>query len=238
MWSSKSQHNCSGISPINMLPLRHSCSNDDILSPIHLGITPENLLFPRSREYNLVQFCKLEESSPIRLLSPNINCLREDIEHIHHGIPLESLFFDRSSWYKSFQFFGMSPDKLLFERSIASKPFSLLHDEGMLPFNKLLETRRTSNLDEAPMFKGIDPENKLFSKNNHFTLNQSGSQPSNLLKLKSTKNVVELKDNELGSFPNNWFLERSMNSISSFQSHSGIVSEMPTFLRTIMSSPF
>ena len=59
------------------------------------------------------------------------------------------------------------------------------------------------------------------------------NRPSKRLKLKSINNVVELKDNELGSFPYNWFLERSNDSISSFQSHSGIVSEIPTFFKII-----
>ena len=89
-----------------------------------------------------MQLCKLEESSLIRLFSPNFNSLGEDIEHIHLRIPPESWFLDismMSSWCKSFQFFGIFPDKLLHKRYIATRPFSFLIDEGMLPFNKLPE---------------------------------------------------------------------------------------------------
>ena len=81
------------------------------------------------------------------------------------------------------------------------------------------------------MFEGIGPNNKLFPRKSHVTLKLHGSRPTNRLKLKSIKYAVELRDNELGSSPYNWFLERSNQLISSFQSHSGILYEILTFFK-------
>lgn len=173
------------------------------------------MLFPRSRYKSPVHFCKLAESCPERLLSPSTNLKSEGIEHIELGIPPNNLFMDRSMTSSSCKF------------------FSLLIDDGMLPFNKLPETASTFKLDNSPIFKGIGPDNKLFLKKRYARLYRSGIPQSKRLELKSTILHTDelLKDSELGSFPLSWFLERSKCSICGdiFQSHSGIMPDIPTF---------
>ena len=156
------------------------------------------------------------------------------------GISPSSLFLDKSrmlSIFMSFQLYGIFPVKWLSERSMILEYCSLLNDEGMLLFNKFPKRARTLKLDKSPILEGMGPDNRLFPRRRYDTLYQSGSGPSKRLELKSAiHHPWEVpKDSGVGSFPLNWFLERSNHPScgDSFHSHSGIVSEIPTLRRII-----
>ncbi|KAK9910480.1 hypothetical protein M0R45_034439 [Rubus argutus] len=126
-----------------------------------MGMAPENLFPVRSSAIDIVQLCKEGATSPERWLLRNLNhssC--GSWEHRALGISPDRLLWDRSriiSCWQPVQSEGIFPDKLFLERS-RIKRYLLVKEGGIVPFRLFLERSRK---DARPMFEGIGPENLL-----------------------------------------------------------------------------
>lgn len=219
--------------PVNMFA--RSPIYDSKNRPFTIGMVPKNLFYPTSSTNKPVQIRKDIESFPERSLWFSFNQRSEGSEQTEVGMSPDSLLFDKSitlSSSRSCQFEGISPERLLCDKSIEDKFFISLMEGGMLPFRRFLERSRRFNIDILlPMSEGIGPVSKLFLNERFVTFDQSENEPSKRL---YPKLIHGLRPTciDLGSTPLNWLFERSNHQISdnNLQNQSGIVSEIASFL--------
>ena len=114
------QHRCNGMLPANLLECRDRLKNLGRLSPIHAGIFPENLFFPRSITIKELQFPRDEGNSPKKLLLFRFKVLSPDNEPKEVGTSPKKLLPDKFktiSFRQCIKQLGSHPDIILSDRS-------------------------------------------------------------------------------------------------------------------------
>ena len=129
--------------PWNLLDLRLRMINKDILSPIHVGIFPDNVFSCKCINLNLVQFHRDQGNSPEKLLLFNSNVISRVKEPKELGISPNKLLWAKFRIYSSCQCLKqseISSDRWLLERSrCLNIPPVIEHIKEFYPENLFLE---------------------------------------------------------------------------------------------------
>ena len=195
--------------PTNLLERRIRTINCGKPSPIHAGTVPENLLSPKSTNFNNLQFFE-DGNSPLSVLLCRFNVSSSCSLPKEFGTSPKKLLlakFKMYSWDQYEKQLGSRPDNRLFDRSMYHNMSSVI-----------LQTNKT------------DPKNRFLARFKIVSaIGKSGSGPSKRLSLKSITRAFKKFVDTFGNPPCIWFLER-FNNISvggKFANHSaGMVSEI------------
>ena len=146
--------------PWNLLDRRLRTTKFGRLSPIHVGISPDNPFFPRSISVSCEPFIKNEGNPPDKLLLYKLKDLILRRKVIESGILPKKLLLAKfrmarlSNWNQQS---GSLPDNKLFERSRYVNRWLLIeHKNEIDPENLFLERFRDETLGGS---SGIGPSN-------------------------------------------------------------------------------